>query len=56
MAEVKRLNINLDRRLHDQFKAAATLQGTNMTELLLAFIRHYVDKNLPPGRKEGKKP
>jgi uncharacterized protein (DUF1778 family) len=55
MAEVKRLNINLDRQLHDHFKAAATMQGTNMTDVLLDFIRRYVEKNLPAALRKGSK-
>jgi hypothetical protein len=46
--EVKRLNIHVDVRLHNAFKAATAAQGKEMTEVLLKFIEDYVQKYLPP--------
>ena len=45
--EVKRLNIHVDVRLHNAFKAATAAQGKEMTEVLLKFIEEYVQKYLP---------
>ena len=39
---IKRLNINLDLRLHNAFKAATAARGENMTDVLLKFIEDYV--------------
>jgi hypothetical protein len=51
--KVKRMNINLEAKLHDQFKAATAAQGKNMTDVLLDFIVDYVKKSgmLPKGRR-----
>ena len=40
----KRMNINLPVELHDAFKAATAAQSKNMTDVLMEFIRSYVDK------------
>lgn len=48
------MNLNLDARLHDQFKAATAAQGQNMTDVITQFIRDYVRRHLPGGLK-GKK-
>lgn len=42
--EIKRLNMNLTVSLHNAFKAATAARGENMTDILLQFIRNYVDK------------
>jgi hypothetical protein len=42
--EIKRLNVNLPISLHNSFKAATAARGENMTDILLEFIRNYVDK------------
>ncbi len=44
---VKRLNINVEEKLHQAFKIAAAARGENMTDVLLDFIRDYVARNLP---------
>ncbi len=56
MAEpkVKRMNINVEVSLHNAFKAAAAMQGTEMTEVLLEFIRSYVQKHTPGALKKGR--
>jgi uncharacterized protein (DUF1778 family) len=43
--KVKRMNINVEVRLHDSFKAAAAARGENMTDVLLRFIEDYIAKN-----------
>ncbi len=50
--KLARMNINIDRQLHDAFKAATAVQGANMTDVLLEFIRDYVRQHLPGGRKK----
>jgi hypothetical protein len=42
--EIKRLNVNLPASLHNTFKAATAARGENMTDILVEFIRNYVDK------------
>jgi hypothetical protein len=42
--EIKRLNVNLPVSLHNAFKAASAARGENMTDILMEFIRNYVDK------------
>jgi hypothetical protein len=48
------MNLNLDARLHDQFKAATAAQGQNMTDVITQFIESYVRKHLPGGLKTKK--
>jgi hypothetical protein len=43
--EIKRLNVNLPISLHNAFKAATAARGENMTDILVEFIRNYVDKH-----------
>jgi hypothetical protein len=47
--KIKRMNINIEATLHDQFKAATAARGENMTDVLLEFIEEYVAKNAPSG-------
>jgi hypothetical protein len=55
--KLKRMNINIEASLHDQFKAATAVRGENMTDVLLRFIEQYVDKNRPqPPRGEKRRP
>lgn len=42
--ELKRVNMNIPRDLHDQFKAAAASRGENMTDILLKHIQDYVKR------------
>ena len=51
--EIKRLNINLELSLHNAFKAATAARGENMTDVLLDFIRKYVDSyGISPKKKD----
>ncbi len=50
--EIKRLNINLPRPLHDAFKAATAAQGKQMTDVLMDYIRDYVRQQ---GRQGGRR-
>jgi len=50
---VKRMNINVEARLHDAFKAATADRGENMTKVLLQYISEYVAKyGVAPKKKE----
>ena len=48
--EAKRLNMNVPRDLHDAFKAATAAEGKQMTDVLMDFIRKYVEQRRPPRR------
>ena len=49
--KVKRMNLNVPVNLHNSFKATTAAQGLNMTDVLMAFIKDYVDKKSPQGRR-----
>ena len=49
--EMKRMNLNVPIDLHNGFKAATAAQGLNMTDVLMEFIKNYVAKNSPKGRR-----
>jgi len=51
--EIKRMNINVDVQLHDRFKAATAAEGKNMTDVLMDFIRQYVEQHLPDQLRRG---
>ena len=40
----KRINVNLDSTVHDRFKAAVSVHGKKMTEVLVDFIQRYIQK------------
>ena len=50
--ELNRLNMNLTVSLHRAFKAAAAARGENMTDVLMEYIRAYVEKHSPKGRRK----
>ena len=50
--EPKRLNVILNRQLHDQFKAATAAEGRNMTDVLVEFIERYVRQRAKARTKE----
>lgn len=43
------MNINVDAKLHDAFKATTAAQGEKMTDVLLRFIEEYVRKHQKVG-------
>ena len=51
--EVKRLNMNVPRDLHDAFKAASAAEGRQMTDVLMDFIRKYVEQHQPERLRRG---
>ncbi len=49
------MNLNVPLPLHNQFKSLVAAEGENMTDILLDFIRQYVDKHTigqPKGRRK----
>lgn len=50
--KVKRMNLNVPVELHNSFKATTAAQGLNMTDVLMEFIKSYVDKKSPKGRRK----
>ena len=51
--EVKRLNMNVPRDLHDAFKAASAAEGKQMADVLMDFIRKYVEQHQPERPRRG---
>ena len=39
------MNLNVPADLHNTFKSVTAAQGQNMTDVLLGFIRQYVDRH-----------
>ena len=49
------MNLNVERHLHDQFKAAAA-DGKDMTTVLTDFIQDYIAQHLPESlRRRGER-
>jgi len=46
------MNLNVPVQLHNSFKAATAAQGLNMTDVLMEFIKNYVARNSPKGRRK----
>lgn len=46
------MNLNVPIELHHNFKSATAAQGLNMTDILIEFIKDYVAKNSPKGRRK----
>jgi ParG protein len=51
----KRMNLNVETNLHDAFKASTAAQGKKMTDVLIEFIRDYVQKHPPQTSRKGQK-
>ena len=43
----KKMNLNVETALHNQFKSVVAAEVKNMTDVLLKFIRDYVVRNQP---------
>ena len=41
------MNLNVHVELHNAFKSVTAAQGSNMTDILIDYIRSYVEKHLP---------
>ncbi len=52
---VARLNVIIDQKLHNAFKAATAAQGVDMTTVIIDYIKSYVDKHLPGVLKKGRR-
>ena len=50
--KVKRMNLNVPVELHNNFKSVTAAQGENMTDVLMEFIKNYVAKHSPKGRRK----
>lgn len=46
------MNLNVPVALHNSFKATTAAQGQNMTDVLMEFIKNYVAKHSPKGRRK----
>ena len=46
------MNLNVPVDLHNNFKSVTALEGKDMTTVLLEFIKSYVAKNSPRGRRK----
>lgn len=46
------MNLNVPVELHNNFKSVTAAQGKDMTTVLLEFIKSYVGKNAPKGRRK----
>jgi hypothetical protein len=49
------MNLNVPIDLHNGFKSATAAQGQNMTDVLLEFIRNYVNKHGATPVKKGRR-
>jgi len=46
------MNLNVPVELHNRFKSVTAAQGENMTDELLKFIKSYIVKHSPKGRRK----
>ena len=46
------MNLNVEVALHNRFKSTTAAQGLDMTTVLLEFIKSYVAKHAPKGRRK----
>jgi ParG len=51
--DMKRMNMNVPKSLHDAFKAATAARGENMTNVLLEYVEQYVAKHGAAPKKKG---
>jgi hypothetical protein len=51
---IKRMNLNVPVELHNAFKSTTAVQGQNMTDVLLEFIKEYVERHSvkPKGKRK----
>ena len=53
---IKRMNINVEIKLHNAFKAATAAEGVDMTTVLLEFIQSYVARSKStPSKPKGRR-
>lgn len=46
------MNLNVPIELHNSFKSTTAAQGQNMTDVLMEFIKTYITKHAPKGRRK----
>jgi metal-responsive CopG/Arc/MetJ family transcriptional regulator len=51
--EMKRLNVEIPRDLHDAFKAAVAAEGRKINDVVTTFIRRYVEQRRPKSPRRG---
>ena len=49
------MNLNVPVELHNAFKSVTAAQGSNMTDILIDYIRSYVEKHSSPKPKGRRK-
>lgn len=49
--ELTRVNINIPTSLHRQFKSVTAAEGTDMTQVLMAYIEEYIAKHSPTSKQ-----
>lgn len=47
----KRFNMHLPQELHEAFKATTAAEGKQMSDVVLEFIRNYVEARQPDRRR-----
>jgi predicted DNA binding CopG/RHH family protein len=52
---IKRVNIKVEVKLHNAFKAATAAQGVDMTTVLQQFIENYVGKHGSAPKAKGRR-
>ena len=45
------MNLNVPIEIHNSFKSVTAAQGKDMTTVLMEFIKNYVAKHSPRGRR-----
>lgn len=50
-----RVNINVETSLHRQFKSITAAEGTDMTTVLIDYIKQYIAERSAPSKPKGKR-
>lgn len=53
--QLKRMNLNVEVDLHNKFKAVTAAEGKKMTDVLIDYIRKYVEQHAPEQSKKGRR-
>jgi molybdenum cofactor biosynthesis enzyme MoaA len=53
--ELTRVNVNIETSLHRQFKSITAAEGTDMTTVLIDYIKQYIAERSAPGKPKGKR-
>jgi hypothetical protein len=49
------MNLNVEVDLHNKFKAVTAAEGKKMTDVLIDYIRKYVEQHAPEQSKKGRR-